>query len=259
MTTLETRTGHPLAMTTEAEVTAVRDVLTDVGLLTENVRYAFFAPEEPAKDEVLAHPDGASADRRFRAVLLDISTGRSWDTVVSATSRTLVSSRELEPATDGQPPIIDTEFELIEGILNENARLAGRAGRPGHRARLGARGAAVGRRLRLPGGGRPADRARVRLPAGPREGPPVGAPDRRAGRLRRPDRALGRPGDRHRCACRCRPRPATSTTPRSRVRRWTRSSRSRSPSRRAARSPWTTGTCAGASGTCGSGSTSVRA
>jgi primary-amine oxidase len=118
MTTLETRTGHPLAMTSEAEVTAVRDVLTDVGLLTENVRYAFFAPEEPAKDEVLAHAEGGSTDRRFRAVLLDISTGRSWDTVVSATSRTLVSSRELEPVTDGQPPIIDTEFEMIEDILN---------------------------------------------------------------------------------------------------------------------------------------------
>ena len=121
MTTLETRTGHPLEMTSEAEVTAVRDVLTDVGLLTENVRYTFFAPEEPAKDEVLAHADGDPLDRRFRAVLLDITTGRSWDTVVSATSRTVVSSRELEPAVDGQPPIIDTEFELIEGILNENA------------------------------------------------------------------------------------------------------------------------------------------
>jgi len=118
MTTLETRTGHPLEMPTEAEVTAVRDVLTDVGLLTENVRYAFFAPEEPAKDEVLAHTDDAPLDRRFRAVLLDITTGHSWDTVVSATSRTLVSSRELDPVTDGQPPIIDTEFELIEDILN---------------------------------------------------------------------------------------------------------------------------------------------
>lgn len=118
MTTLETRTGHPLEMTTEAEVTAVRDVLTDAGLLTENVRYAFFAPEEPAKDEVLAHTESAPLDRRFRAVLLDIGTGRSWDTVVSATSRTLVGSRELEPVADGQPPIIDTEFELIEDILN---------------------------------------------------------------------------------------------------------------------------------------------
>jgi primary-amine oxidase len=118
MTTLEARTGHPLNMTTEAEVTAVREVLVEAGLLTEHVRFAFFAPEEPAKSDVLAHTDGAELDRRFRAVLLDLSTGRSWDTVVSATARQVVSSRELDPPRDGQPPIIDTEFELIEDILN---------------------------------------------------------------------------------------------------------------------------------------------
>ena len=118
MTTLEARTGHPLNMTTEAEVTAVREVLVEAGLLTEHVRFAFFAPEEPAKSDVLAHTDGAEVDRRFRAVLLDLSTGRSWDTVVSATAREVVSSRELDPPRDGQPPIIDTEFELIEDILN---------------------------------------------------------------------------------------------------------------------------------------------
>ncbi|GAA1394646.1 primary-amine oxidase [Pseudonocardia kongjuensis] len=110
-----TATGHPLGMTTETEVSAVREVLDAAGLLTEHVRYAFFAPEEPPKDEVLA---GGPADRRFRAVLLDLSTGRSWDTVVSVTAGELVSSRELEPARDGQPPIIDSEFEFIEDVLN---------------------------------------------------------------------------------------------------------------------------------------------
>jgi primary-amine oxidase len=118
MTTLEARTGHPLSMTTEDEVTAVREALVEAGLLTEHVRFAFFAPEEPAKSAVLAHTDGAEVDRRFRAVLLDLATGRSWDTVVSATTRTVVSSRELDPPRDGQPPIIDTEFEMIEDILN---------------------------------------------------------------------------------------------------------------------------------------------
>ncbi|MGI5131911.1 primary-amine oxidase [Pseudonocardia sp. CA-107938] len=117
MTTLEARTGHPLSMTTEAEVAAVREVLVEAGLLTEHVRVAFFAPEEPAKADVLAHTPGADVDRRFRAVLLDLATGRSFDTVVSATSRTVVSSRELDPPVDGQPPIIDTEFELVEDIL----------------------------------------------------------------------------------------------------------------------------------------------
>jgi len=118
MTLAESRTTHPLTMTTPEEAAAVREVLVDAGLLTEHVRYAFFAPEEPAKSEVLA---GGDCDRRFRVVLLDIATGRSWDTVVSTDHRSVVSSRELDPPVDGQPPIIDTEFEMIEDILNADA------------------------------------------------------------------------------------------------------------------------------------------
>ncbi|MCE3554418.1 primary-amine oxidase [Pseudonocardia sp. RS11V-5] len=118
MTTIEDRTEnrtHALAMTSEAEVRTVREVLLDAGLLGETVRYTFFAPEEPPKAEVLA---GGPTDRRFRVVLLDIATGRSWDVVVSSDSRSVVSTRELDPPRDGQPPIIDTEFEMIEDILN---------------------------------------------------------------------------------------------------------------------------------------------
>src|SRR5438067_1771621 len=118
MTTTENRV-HALTMTTEAEVQAVREVLHGAGLLTEHVRYTFFAPDEPAKSEVLS---GAPTDRRFRVVLLDLRTGRSWDTVVSVDSDTVVSSREIEPATEGQPPIIDTEFEMMEDILNADQR-----------------------------------------------------------------------------------------------------------------------------------------
>ncbi|GAA5157674.1 primary-amine oxidase [Pseudonocardia eucalypti] len=113
-----TRTpDHPLEMTTEEEVHRVREVLASEGLLTEHVRFAFFAPEEPAKPEVLAHRDGAPVDRRFRAVLLDLATGRSTDNVVAASTSTLVSSVEVD-TSKGQPPIIDAEFELIEDILN---------------------------------------------------------------------------------------------------------------------------------------------
>jgi primary-amine oxidase len=79
MTRLEAG-AHPLAMTTEAEVHTVRDVLAEAGLLTDTVRYTFFAPEEPTKDEVLS---GGAADRCFRVVLLDLASGASWDTVVS--------------------------------------------------------------------------------------------------------------------------------------------------------------------------------
>jgi primary-amine oxidase len=124
MTTVEDRREatttptHPLAMTRSAEVDRVREALATAGLLTETVRFAFFAPEEPPKAEALAHSDGAPVDRRFRAVLLDLATGRSWDTVVSATRGAVVSSRDIDPPREGQPPIIDAEFELIEDILN---------------------------------------------------------------------------------------------------------------------------------------------
>jgi primary-amine oxidase len=117
MTTTENRT-HALSLVTENEVQTVRQVLDDAGMLSDSVRYAYFLPEEPVKSDVLA---GDVTDRRFRVALLDLATGRSWDVVVSTDSRSVVSSRELDPATDGQPPIIDAEFEMIEDILNADA------------------------------------------------------------------------------------------------------------------------------------------
>jgi primary-amine oxidase len=127
MTTLEDRHGarsvatHPLDMTTAEEVADVRAALAAAGLLGDTVRFAFFAPEEPSKQDVLTHQEGTAVDRRFRAVLLDLATGRSWDAVVSATSGEVVSSRELDPPRDGQPPIIDAEFEMIEDVLNADS------------------------------------------------------------------------------------------------------------------------------------------
>ncbi len=120
MTLAETRISHPLAMTSVEEVDAVRAALATAGLLGEHVRFAFFAPEEPPKADVLAFA-GGDVERRFRAVLLDLASGRSWDTVVSATRGEVVSSRELDPPVDGQPPIIDAEFEMIEDIVNADA------------------------------------------------------------------------------------------------------------------------------------------
>jgi primary-amine oxidase len=116
-----TATGHPLDMTTEAEVSAVRDILDGSGLLGESIRWAFFAPEEPAKAEVLAQEPGTAPDRRFRVVLLDLATGTSRDVVVSVSHERVDSVHELDPATTGQPPIIDSEFVLIEEIVNANA------------------------------------------------------------------------------------------------------------------------------------------
>ncbi len=113
--TTTVQSTHPLSMASEEEVRTVREVLVDAGLLGDTVRYGFLLPEEPLKSAVLA---GAATDRRFRVALLDMATGRSWDTVVSTDSRTVVSQREIDCAAEGQLPIIDAEFETIEDILN---------------------------------------------------------------------------------------------------------------------------------------------
>jgi primary-amine oxidase len=109
-------TTHPLEMTTSTEIDAVREILTGAGLLTEHTRWAFFAPEEPTKDEVRSHRSDSPSERRFRVVLLELNSGSSRDVVVSVTRGEVVSARDLEPATEGQPPIIDAEFEMIEDI-----------------------------------------------------------------------------------------------------------------------------------------------
>ena len=155
---------------------------------------------------MLGFSDGDVVDRRFRAVLLDLATGRSWDTVVSATTGEVVSSRELDPATEGQPPIIDAEFELVEEILNADA---------GWLAALAKRGIdpTSVRAVPLSAGvfdypdeaGRRIVRVVRRSVQDHETDHPLGAPDRRPRRLRRPHHARGRPGHRRRARCRCPP------------------------------------------------------
>ena len=108
---------HPLDLATTEEFRAVREVLADAGLLGDSVRYCFAGLEEPDKAAVLAHTDGDHVDRRFRVLLLDMSGAPSRDVVVSASRGEIDSTVELDPATSGQLPIIDSEFEIMEEIV----------------------------------------------------------------------------------------------------------------------------------------------
>ncbi|TDC93502.1 primary-amine oxidase [Saccharopolyspora aridisoli] len=110
--------SHPLDPMTPEEVREIRSVLDRAGLLGENTRFAFCALEEPDKEVVRDHVAGDSVERRFRALLLDLEGGPSRDVVVSTTSSAVIGQVDLDPVADGQLPIIDTEFELIEDVLN---------------------------------------------------------------------------------------------------------------------------------------------
>jgi len=108
--------AHPLDPATAAEYLAGRDIMAAAGLLAEPVRFAYYGLEEPPKDDVLAG-NAESADRRLRAFLVNTGTGESTDAVVSLTHHDVISARTLDPGTDGQMPILDSDFVAVDEIV----------------------------------------------------------------------------------------------------------------------------------------------
>jgi primary-amine oxidase len=117
----ESHPAHPLDAVTATEFRAGRQLLAAAGLLGESVRFAYYGLDEPHKADVLAGPApagpapaGTGPDRRLRAFLLDTASGKSTDVVVSLTHQEVVSSRVLDPRTDGQLPILNQDFAVTE-------------------------------------------------------------------------------------------------------------------------------------------------
>jgi primary-amine oxidase len=109
--------AHPLDPATAAEYLAGRDIMVAAGLLPEGdagpVRFAYYGLDEPPKGDVLA---GRADERRLRAFLVDTASGESTDVVVSLTHRDVVRARRLDPGRDGQMPILDSDFALVDEI-----------------------------------------------------------------------------------------------------------------------------------------------
>jgi primary-amine oxidase len=120
--------AHPLDPATAAEYLAGREIMAAAGLLAEPTRFAYYGLEEPPKDDVLA---GRASDRRLRAFLIDTGTGQSTDVVVSLTHHQVVSARRLDPHTDGQLPILQSDYAEVEEIVRAD---------PGWRAAMARRG-----------------------------------------------------------------------------------------------------------------------
>src|SRR5271170_7877278 len=109
-----TENPHPLDPATAGEYLAGREIMAAAGLLADPVRFAYYGLEEPSKDEVRG---GGPVDRRLRAFLLDLKNGESTDVVVSLTRGSVLSARAVDTAAEGQLPIIDSEYHLVEEIL----------------------------------------------------------------------------------------------------------------------------------------------
>jgi primary-amine oxidase len=110
---------HPLEAATAGEYLAGREIMAAAGLLADPVRFAYYGLEEPPKAEVLrgSASNHGAADRRLRAFLLNLKTGESLDVVVSLTGRSVVSARVVDTAAEGQLPIVDSEYHLVEAVV----------------------------------------------------------------------------------------------------------------------------------------------
>ena len=120
VTTVATATTHPLAQLTAAEVTSSREVLAQAGLVAGSTRFVYVGLEEP--DKAALHRGDQIPDRRVRVLLHDVERSAARDVVVSVTRGEVVSDRPLDAAVDGQLPVLDEEFALVEEVLATDER-----------------------------------------------------------------------------------------------------------------------------------------
>ncbi|HEY5822653.1 MAG TPA: primary-amine oxidase [Propionibacteriaceae bacterium] len=110
---------HPFSEVTTDEIATVRAVLEAAGQLSDTARFVYVGLEEPARG--LSEHGAAEdelVDRRFRVLLHDVAGAPPRDVVVSATRREVDSVTVLDAAVDGQLPVLDAEFELVERVLS---------------------------------------------------------------------------------------------------------------------------------------------
>ncbi|KAK1178763.1 primary-amine oxidase [Streptomyces sp. NBS 14/10] len=112
-----TTASHPLDQLTADEIEQVRSVLEHTGLLRETSRFVYVGLEEPAKGDLLPYRDGDSMDRRARVLLHDAAGAPGRDVIVSLTGQDVVAERTLDAVVDGQLPILEEEFGIVEEVL----------------------------------------------------------------------------------------------------------------------------------------------
>ena len=115
---------HPLDGLTPDEITRVREVLADAGVLEDDTRFAQQLPVEPPKADMLAWKSGDPLQRRALTTLLDRSTGRVREALVDIDAGTLLEMREL-PTADapyGQPPYLFEEYDDVSDIVKADER-----------------------------------------------------------------------------------------------------------------------------------------
>ena len=110
----EATTATLFTLPTEAEIRAVTAVLRSAGQFPDSARMAYVGLLDPVRG---TDRTTAEVDRRFRAFIIDKSAGTARDIVVSATREAVDSVTEVDSAHEGEFPVMEEEFEVVEEVL----------------------------------------------------------------------------------------------------------------------------------------------
>ena len=118
MTTEAPATTHwAFTQQTPEEIDAVRALLSDGGYFPAEARMAYLGLIDPPRGPRRSmHQDG----RRFRALVLNTAEGTSRDIVVSPGAGGIVSVTDLDTAAEGELPVLEEEFEVVEAVLAQD-------------------------------------------------------------------------------------------------------------------------------------------
>lgn len=117
-----TEARHPLDPLNAAEITQVRDVLGEAGLMTEHVRMAMLLPVDPPKAALGKWKPGKPFERRALATLLDRSDAKHTEVVVSITKGKIVKSTVLlDYPQRGQAAVLMEEVLDVADIVKADA------------------------------------------------------------------------------------------------------------------------------------------
>lgn len=100
------------------EVSLARKIMTDAGVIGPNSRLAYIG----LVDSPLDQPAPAEVQRLVRVYLYDTAAHTSRDIVVSLTGREVVEERTIDTAVEGELPVLEEDFGVVEELLSTDER-----------------------------------------------------------------------------------------------------------------------------------------
>jgi primary-amine oxidase len=108
---------HPLDRPSAAEIDLNRELVLGAGHDEAATAFMLVNLVEPEKAAVLG---GSVTERRVANVLLDRRDGTVTELVTELTAAVVESARVVDVVTEGQPPIVEEEFDRVEELLRQH-------------------------------------------------------------------------------------------------------------------------------------------